>query len=260
MAAFEYDQKSKIGYAVEKLHLRILRANRFTMSHDQVLTTFAPKQDRAALANIRKVAKDFHAPNSMTFSVPPLLSGQTADVPLIVYTNDMRTTPDGLRPLFPRHPEVQPDADIELVARMKEWITWRVTIAQEFGRARTVIAHLNDCCREPKHVRYLWPSILPLLAMTVSMYDDKDKDEAKAKKKIEELVEELRPYKPQRTAPVLSVLHREMCKAAGGTIAGSLLLDDGETELVPAFLDVRGDHMEFADRDADGSFQTYSGM
>jgi hypothetical protein len=59
----------------------------------------------------------------------------------------------------------QPDADPQLVEKYDDFVAQQTRISFEYGQMMFVLNQLNLSCSTPTQVRYLWPSIVPLLRM-----------------------------------------------------------------------------------------------
>ncbi|WP_020095725.1 hypothetical protein [Methylobacterium sp. 285MFTsu5.1] len=111
--------------------------------------------------------------------------------------------------------EVYGDPEGEPRKKLASWVKWRVKVGRDWCFANQVFYELNRRCSTPAQVRYFWPSIVGLLALS-----EDDKVRGKADK--------LRAYKPPAGIPRVEKPLAEACRSASAIIAKGLLYPETE--------------------------------
>ena len=200
------------------------------LTHEDVLSLFAPAEDREILRRAREVSavqgsrKYFETPWALNVPsrLPP--SPFNATIALTVWVND---TPAGKHPLLPISPELQPDCDPIVVRKITNWVETHARIVTDWRRVSQVLADLNWLMDTPEQMQFMWPVLRSLCTM---------------QRKLGAISTRIREVKPPRNIPQLSQDLRVRLRKTLGTVSGALLLDevtdDYGTEKYPVVLSI----------------------
>jgi hypothetical protein len=169
---------------------------------DQILDLITPPEHRAALRTAAEVAniEDFYGHEHLHLGT---LFGPEVRVTL---KHTTRT-----KILVPQDPQLQSDADPELMTAFTQWVTAGIQLEKDWGRVRHVFDVLAKRCASPSQVRYVWPSIVALCKMRIE---------------TEELARQLADFRQPRNLPKMDLPFMEACRKAAATVTTALFLDD----------------------------------
>ncbi len=197
IAAFE-----AINSSINVLYRRMLDTHIANFTYDDILELFAPVEDHEILKRAPMLM--LHS-SYMPLSMAMKFGSDGGQGTLVV---DFKADNDS-RPFFPKYPHLQPTARPDLVDRLTEWVNTRYKIGLDFGRALVVVNMLDEECKSPAQIRYVWPSIAPLCRMS-----DKTADLAL---RIEE-------FRAVKTPPQLSIGLRNACRKSAGALTMAMML------------------------------------
>ncbi|MGZ3672899.1 MAG: hypothetical protein ACXVCO_01195 [Ktedonobacterales bacterium] len=183
---------------VEKLFERRLQHCRFTGTHQDYLDLFVRPEHHKAWMDVSSMAQAPRDRNTM-FNVEGKTGGK---ITLIVELSG-----SSWKPLAPNNPHIVNTAPPELVQSVTSWVTERWELGLEFGRIKKVISMLNTQVTSPGHVRYLFPSIVPVLSAAGLDTD------AFSTPRVND-------------CPPVSFELRQAIPIASATVAGAMLLDE----------------------------------
>ncbi len=209
--AFTERHSAIVWKSINQLKDRMLQGTRLELTHDEFLALFATSEEIDLLKRAVEVA-DIEGRNRS-------FDGQFSHINIAQLTGEsvatlrfyVQGTSDKPAPLCPRNKRVLKDANPEVLERITSWVTERITIGQQFSRVHNVFTWLNRHCASKDQVRFLWPSIIPLLNLHVETKD---------------LANKLREVRPPRSMPAIPPAVREACKLSAGAVAMAGLLDD----------------------------------
>lgn len=191
--------------ALSKLHTRMQRCNLPPeITPYQFIDLVAPPQDRGLLKRIHEITDldlYFHT------SVVELALGDAVSVNFDVGSCIQKVC-------LPKNPQLQPDADPELITAIKTWAGRAAEIGWEFGRLERVVMYLDATCTSAAQMRYLWPSITALVRVA----------------KLDDILP--RFDGTPGTVPAIHTDARNALRAGAGTIAVACILEDEDAAAV----------------------------
>lgn len=156
MPAFKDSVLNRLRENIRELYLRRSRIGRLTLTHEEYLATFAPREARDLLA---AAAPYVEKPNGgVTFW---LRYDNGEQVKLWMWRD---TSPDRPAPPAVRQPTIQPDAPAEVLERFDTWLSRGGNISRDYGRVAATLYKLNELCKSPSQIRFFWPSIMQICA------------------------------------------------------------------------------------------------
>lgn len=105
--------------------------------------------------------------------------------------------------------ELHARPDSPALRKLTEWASWRLRMGQDWGLVLAVLIKLNSLCGTPSELRFIWPSILPLLS-----FNEATRDAAVA----------LEQFRTPRAFPTVPGPLLEASRHCAGVIAKALLL------------------------------------
>ncbi|MGZ3665688.1 MAG: hypothetical protein ACXVDA_14540, partial [Ktedonobacterales bacterium] len=121
---------------------------------------------------------------------------------------------EGDPPAPPRHPSLQEDAPPELVQRLEKWVSRRVEMGYDFGRAALVLGTISNF--SVAQARFMWPCIRTLCAVTRSDgYDER----------LREFADKLSDCTIPSVIPAVTPQMRRAMRQTNGVITAACMLD-----------------------------------
>lgn len=209
--AFHPKMVTEIHNAIRSLRTRVLRTLKVpTITYRELLQLIAPEEHIEVLMNARKIGNIGRYAASDT-NTKIFLSHRNRNVGVKFDVNGE----DG--PVMPRvmlwldHFPCNRDLVMELSSCGKQY----ADIDIDWDEVLQVFNYLNNVCKNPAQVRYLWPAIGGLLSM---------------RKELAGWRSQLAQHVLPKSLPTLPVEVRQMCRRTAATVAMALMLPSLEEE------------------------------
>lgn len=191
-----------------KMKARLLQTVPVDFTHDDILNLFVPPEHHSILRNAYEVVNiNYNLYQEKRFTVRPM--GKYQRGTFIVTINPT----NGSTLLAPRLPVYRGDDFPELHSRFTSWVTARVALGQDIGRAAFVLRSLNDFCATPGQIRFVWPALLTLAKMAG----------------MDDLARQITDFTPPRTQVDIPVMFRELMRQSLVTVTAASLLEPPNT-------------------------------
>jgi hypothetical protein len=207
MSAISRKHMTVLRQGITLLRERHLSLHNLGFTHAEFLELFAPPEHWEILNTASEVASvDADGGNHWaTFDHKDLIEPVGTRVVGIRFT----VCPVGGRaPLLPRNRNVL-HVSAPLTQKITSWVTERVKLGYDYALATALLEWMNDKCDSPKQIRYLWPSLVALCALS-----DETKD----------LGHKLRDTKPPQSLPAMPIEVRDACRETSRSIAIASLI------------------------------------
>lgn len=192
--------------AVDKVAARLAGANKFNMTHEEALRLFADAHTRSVLGEAEKLVAGGSSKFNFDFEWKLNFLGVPDPVGLVFCFDGPST------PFLPRVPVLQDEP--ELRSRVETWLSDAIQARLDCARLTMVVRRLHALCNNYNQMRYLFPSILPLLELA-ELGGTASKVRAT-------------PRKPPANTPTLSPLWREHVRRAAVTVTQAMLMPEPE--------------------------------
>jgi hypothetical protein len=156
--AFTIATTSEIQSAITLLYGNMQKTLPHPMlTHDEVLSMFAPPEDIVILKEATKIAavSHYYAESSLSFA---FTTNEGGPIGVSFQLNGDR----GTLPLLPKVPKLQPGFEAR-AEEIRSWGNARIELAFEWGLVRRFFDRLNRKCSRPAQVRYIWPTLLGVM-------------------------------------------------------------------------------------------------
>jgi hypothetical protein len=197
---------------IARLYGRAIAHKPCTLTHDDVKELLVRPEHYQAVEDARELFGNSSGEYAEVKVDDPFAKGNSSLVQV-----QLRVSRDNPGFPFPTYVGREVYGDPEGPARkaLATWVKWRAKVGRDWCLANNVFSELNRRCSTPAQVRYFWPSIVGLLALS-----DDEKVRAKADK--------LRAYKAPSGIPPVEKAFVEACKSASAIIAKGLLYPEVE--------------------------------
>ncbi len=213
--AFHPKMTTEIHNAIGQLRRRVLRTQRVpVISYREMLRLIAPAEHIETLMQARELI-DIGRYTARTTDARVYLRHRNRNVGVTFeVSGDLGTPAMPYRPIWLDHfPENR-----DLVMALGECGKQFADITIDWDEVEQVFKYLNDVCKHPAQVRYLWPAIGGLLSM---------RDE------LAGLRSSLSQHVLPKSLPTLPVEVRQACRRSAATVAMALMLPPLEDDAMP---------------------------
>ena len=196
---------SALQTAVTKLHTRMSQSNQSPqLTPDQLIDLITPPDDRAVLKRAAEIVetRSYWRESSVGLRLAEhaFMADSSGCDKTIFYHKDSK---------------LQEDADPALIEQLRQWAIRQNEIDWDFGRLAKVLTVLDDKCRSPSQVRYIWPSITGLARVA----------------KLQELVEKLDGCREPSHIPAIPIGRPYLHKCATAVAVACFLEDEDPNEV-----------------------------
>jgi hypothetical protein len=192
--AFKEKQLSALIKQITTLQHRMHATNELNLTHDNFLELLVPPEDHYVMKRAPIISYVYCSECAYAWPLP--------------LCRTRFTLRGANRPAVPSIPALQPTACPKLVEYVTQWLERHIEINTDFGRARLVLALLNDHCTNPTQVKFFWPSIMALCGQ------------------VDELNTLFAEARRPNHIPSLPVGLRQACQRSATTIALAQLLPE----------------------------------
>lgn len=212
MPAFSEKQSASVRAVIARLYGRAIAHKPCTLTHNDVKELLVRPEHYQAVVDARELFGNSSGEYARLKIDDPFVKGEEALVTL-----QLRVSRDNPGFPFPRYVGQEVYGDPEGPARkaLATWVKWRAKVGREWSLASHVFSELDRRCSTPAQVRYFWPSIVGLLALS----DDEN---------VRTKADKLRAYRAPSGIPHVEKPFVEACKSASAIIAKGLLYPEVE--------------------------------
>jgi hypothetical protein len=217
MGCISRNNLSSLTHNLNRLKERHRTLYPISITHDELLELFAPPEHWELLRTAADIAEVNAVSNYKTIK---FTDDRLRDVCFQNHVTLCFTANDvgGKAPLMPLNNNLL-RTNTALVDKLVAWITSQVTLGYEYGVTAALLNWLSENCDSPKQIRYLWPTLLTLCALSEN---------------TKELGDNLREVKAPQSLPALPPEVRDALRSSAKTIAiASLIGADQAVEPEP---------------------------
>lgn len=214
--AFSYKDASEIMDAMNSLRTRVLRTlkKKPTITYRELLQLIAPSEHIEILLNARQIG-DIGIYTGTSTDTRVITSHRDRDVGV-----EFTVERDEKSPVMPRHP-IWLDHFPENRGLVKELVSCAkqfADVAIEWDEVEQCFRYLNEVCKTPAQMRYLWPSIVGIMSASDGLGG---------------LRASLAQFVVPKSLPTLPLEVRAMCKRTAAVVTMALMLPTLEHDSVP---------------------------
>ena len=197
--AFGNQIMEKLHSNVRVLYNRRKKIGRLTLTNEEYLQTFVPREARDLFRDITPLIAVERFGHKFELRTQ---GGNNPALNASIYMDLAHPMP------APRNLEIQPDAPTEVVERINQWFVHGGDVSRDFGRVTKVLTLLNENFSRVA-IRYYWPTILALCS-----------ENPQTKHLVQEMQEMRQPVKLKPLPPGLPIA----CRFAAETISTARLI------------------------------------